>query len=80
MSTSGSSRDLMAGFREARARGMYTIGFAGYDGGEFATSSDVDVCFTVRSQSVHRIQEAQALVGHTLWTAVGDRLKQLGAP
>ena len=29
MSTSGASRDLMAGFREARARGMYTVGFAG---------------------------------------------------
>ena len=29
MSTSGSSRDLMAGFREAHARGMYTVGFAG---------------------------------------------------
>ncbi len=74
MSTSGSSRDLMAGFREARARGMYTVGFAGYDGGEFATSSDVDVCFTVRSQSVHRIQEAQALVGYTLWAAVHEQL------
>jgi D-sedoheptulose 7-phosphate isomerase len=77
MSTSGSSRDLMAGLREAHARGMYTVGFAGYDGGEFATSSDVDVCFTVRSQSVHRIQEAQALVGHTLWVAVGDHLEHL---
>ena len=72
MSTSGSSRDLMAGFREARARGMYTVGFAGYDGGEFVTSPDVDVCFTVRSQSVHRIQEAQALVGYALWTAVHE--------
>ena len=54
-------------------------GSPGYDGGEFATSSDVDVCFTVRSQSVHRIQEAQALVGHALWTAVGDRLRTEGA-
>jgi D-sedoheptulose 7-phosphate isomerase len=77
MSTSGSSRDLMAGFREARARGMYTVGFAGYDGGEFAASSDVDVCFVVRSQSVHRIQEAQALVGYTLWAAVHEYLDHL---
>jgi D-sedoheptulose 7-phosphate isomerase len=77
MSTSGSSRDLMAGFREARARGMYTVGFAGYDGGEFAASSDVDVCFVVRSQSVHRIQEAQALVGYTLWAAVHEHLDHL---
>lgn len=72
MSTSGSSKDLTAAFREARKRGMYTVGFAGYDGGEFAASADVDVCFVVRSQSVHRIQEAQALLGYTLWAEVQE--------
>ena len=77
MSTSGSSRDLMAGFREARARGMYTVGFAGYDGGAFATQSDVDVCFIVRCQSVHRIQEAQALLGYTLWAAVHEQRRRI---
>jgi D-sedoheptulose 7-phosphate isomerase len=74
MSTSGSSQDLTAAFREARKRGMLTIGFAGYDGGEFAASSDVDVCFVVRSQSVHRIQEAQALLGYQLWAAVQEEM------
>lgn len=72
MSTSGSSADLTAGLREARRRGMYTVGFAGYDGGAFASSPDVDVCFVVRSQSVHRIQEAQALLGYHLWVAVHE--------
>lgn len=70
MSTSGSSKDLTAAFREARRRGMFTIGFAGYDGGEFAASPDVDVCLVVASQSVHRIQEAQALLGYRLWEGV----------
>ncbi|MEV1293063.1 SIS domain-containing protein [Pseudonocardia sp. NPDC049635] len=70
MSTSGSSRDLTAALAQARRSGMFTIGFAGYDGGSFATSTDLDVCFVVRSQSVHRIQEAQALLGHRLWSAV----------
>ncbi len=70
LSTSGSSKDLTAAFREARRRWMFTIGFAGYDGGEFAASPDVDVCFVVRSQSVHRIQEAQALLGYHLWEGV----------
>ncbi|MHA6780958.1 D-sedoheptulose-7-phosphate isomerase [Pseudonocardia saturnea] len=74
LSTSGSSKDLMVAFREARSRGMYTVGFAGYDGGEFAASPDVDVCFTVASQSVHRIQEAQALLGYRLWSAVHEEL------
>lgn len=72
MSTSGSSADLTAGLREARRRGLYTIGFAGYDGGELARSRDVDVCFVVRSQSVHRIQESQALLGYHLWAAVHE--------
>lgn len=70
MSTSGSSPNLMAALREARHRGMYTIGFAGYDGGAFAKTPDVDVCFVVHSQSVHRIQESQALLGYELWLAV----------
>nr|WP_225332359.1 SIS domain-containing protein [Mycobacterium avium] len=67
MSTSGNSADLLAALHEAHTRGMYTIGFAGYDGGAFAANPDVDVCFTVESQSVHRIQEAQALLGYQLW-------------
>ncbi|GAA1392213.1 SIS domain-containing protein [Pseudonocardia kongjuensis] len=75
MSTSGSSRDLTAALAEARRLGMYTIGFAGHDGGSFATGSDLDVCLVVRSQSVHRIQEAQALLGHRLWSAV-HRLRE----
>jgi D-sedoheptulose 7-phosphate isomerase len=69
-STSGNSRDLMAALREARGRGLLTIGFAGYDGGEMASSGVVDYCFVVDSQSVHRIQESQALLGYKLWAAV----------
>lgn len=72
MSTSGNSADLAAGLREARRRGLYTVGFAGYDGGALAQSRDVDVCFVVRSQSVHRIQESQALLGYHLWAAVHE--------
>lgn len=72
MSTSGSSKDLTAAFREAKRRGMYTIGFAGYDGGQFADSDDVDICLVVRSQSVHRIQESQALLGYRLWATVHE--------
>lgn len=78
MSTSGSSPNLLAGLAEARRRGLYTVGFAGYDGGAFAHSPDVDACFTVRSQSVHRIQESQALLGYQLWLAVHDRLRGKG--
>ena len=68
-STSGSSRDLMAALGEARARRLLTVGFAGYDGGEMARSDVLDYCFVVRSQSVHRIQESQAILGCHLWAA-----------
>lgn len=70
MSTSGNSPNLLAALAEAHQRGLYTIGFAGYDGGAFADNPNVDACFIVRSQSVHRIQESQALLGYRLWLAV----------
>lgn len=70
MSTSGNSADLLLAMHEAHGRGLYTIGFTGYDGGAFAANPDVDVCFAVQSQSVHRIQESQALLGYQLWSAV----------
>ncbi|MDI3314239.1 MAG: SIS domain-containing protein [Mycobacterium sp.] len=79
MSTSGNSPNLITALREARHRGMYTIGFAGYDGGAFADNPDVDACFIVRSQSVHRIQEAQALLGYELWLAVQKLDERQGA-
>lgn len=66
-STSGNSADLMSALAEASRRGLLTIGFAGYTGGEMAESDVVDYCFVVRSQSVHRIQESQALLGYQLW-------------
>ena len=69
MSTSGNSPNLLTALAEAHQRGLYTIGFAGYDGGAFADNPNVDACFIVRSQSVHRIQESQALLGYQLWLA-----------
>jgi D-sedoheptulose 7-phosphate isomerase len=73
MSTSGNSPNLLTALAEARQRGLYTIGFAGYDGGAFANNPHVDACFIVRSQSVHRIQESQALLGYQLWLATQQR-------
>jgi D-sedoheptulose 7-phosphate isomerase len=66
-STSGNSTDLLTALREASARGLMTIGLAGYTGGEMAESDAVEHCFVVDSQSIHRIQESQALLGYQLW-------------
>lgn len=73
ISTSGNSPNLITALAEARKRGMYTIGLAGYDGGAFADNPDVDACFIARSQSVHRIQESQSLLGYELWLAVHEQ-------
>jgi len=74
-STSGNSENLMRAFAEARKQGMLTVGFAGSDGGRMAADdSPVEQCLVARSDSVHRIQEAQAALVHALWSAVQDAL------
>lgn len=77
LSTSGNSDDLMMALIEAKKRGLMTIGFAGHDGGRMATSQDVDFCFTIDSQSIHRIQESQAVIGFQLWSVTQEMTAQL---
>jgi D-sedoheptulose 7-phosphate isomerase len=77
-STSGDSPNLLAGFEEAARRGLVTIGLCGYEGGAMARSEAVQHCVVVRSQSVHRIQEAQAAVLHELWSVVQGHMDQKG--
>ena len=74
VSTSGSSRNLLTAFGHARARGLLTVGLAGYDGGEMVESDAVQHCLVVRSDSVHRVQETQAAVGFALWAYVQRRM------
>lgn len=67
ISTSGSSRNLLAAFEEASRRGLLTVGVAGYKGGEMAERGGIEHLFVVPSSSVHRIQEAQTSLMHVLW-------------
>ena len=78
LSTSGNSRNLLAAFTEARSRGVLTIGFAGYDGGDMGRSGDVEHCFVVASESVHRTQEVQGALAFALWSAVQERPTAVG--
>lgn len=78
-STSGNSRNVLAAFGEAKARGLLTVGIAGYDGGDMERSADVQHCLVVRSDSVHRIQETQAAVGFALWMGVQELLPEVVA-
>ena len=80
LSTSGNSRNLLHAFSDAAARGLLTIGIAGYSGGEMVTSPHVQHCLVVDADSVHRIQETQAALGFALWSAVQARLPQIDRP
>ena len=76
-STSGNSENLIMAFTEAKRRGMLTVGLAGYDGGRMAVDPSVTYCLVARSQSVHRVQEAQSSLTHMLWAAVQHELSRL---
>jgi D-sedoheptulose 7-phosphate isomerase len=67
LSTSGNSGNLLRALRDAAAKGMLTIGIAGYSGGKMAELDTLDYLFVAPSASVHRIQEAQTTMYHALW-------------
>jgi len=75
-STSGNSDNLLEAFTYARQAGMVTVGFAGHDGGRMAQDRALDACFVVRSDSVHRVQEAQNALCHELWRRVQQHLRE----
>jgi D-sedoheptulose 7-phosphate isomerase len=74
LSTSGNSANLLRAFDEAGRRGLLTVGIAGYDGGKMAELDSIDHLFVVPSPSVHRVQEAQTTIYHTLWELTLDAL------
>jgi len=79
-STSGDSVNVLAGFEEASRRRLLTIGLCGYEGSAMARSGAVAHCLVVASESVHRIQEAQAALTLQLWSIVQRRLEERGRP
>jgi D-sedoheptulose 7-phosphate isomerase len=66
LSTSGGSPNIVKALAEARARGLATIAFVGYDGGRVAAERLADHVICVPSEHIPRIQEAQASGYHAL--------------
>jgi D-sedoheptulose 7-phosphate isomerase len=62
------SANVNYGLQTARDMGMLTVGFAGKDGGR--TQHIAEYCLTVRSFSIHRIQEVHTTLLHTMWDMV----------
>ena len=69
ISTSGRSANVVDAIRAARARGAYTVGLTGGEGGSLrATAED---CVAVPSEDTARIQEGHILIAH-LWCEMID--------
>ncbi len=73
-STSGNSGNVLAAFDAAARKGMYTVAFSGYDGGELQRAGNVSVCFVARREFVPRIQEGHATLWHVLLELVQQAL------
>ncbi len=78
ISTSGNSENLVHAFDTARKMKLATIGFSGGDGGRMAemkTGGRLDYCLTVRTSSVHRVQESHVALYHVMWDMVHTLLQ-----
>jgi len=72
ISTSGSSPNVLAALREARALGLHTTGLIGRDGGPMRELCDAAII--VPSKVTARIQEMHLVVTHMLCKALEARL------
>ena len=81
VSTSGNSANVLRGLEVARSLGARTLALAGGNGGAMANAASVELCLTVGSDSIHRVQETHVAIYHVLWDLVhsllaDDRLVQ----
>lgn len=73
ISTSGSSRNVIAGLEEAHRRQMLTCAITGYDGGRLRELPWLDHLFIAPSDYIPRLQEAHATIYHLLLDVIGER-------
>ncbi|HEY0009369.1 MAG TPA: SIS domain-containing protein [Tepidisphaeraceae bacterium] len=64
VTTSGNSVNLLKAFEVAKAKGIYTIGFLGKDGG--AAKAMIDLALIVPSARTARVQEAHKMIYHAI--------------
>lgn len=77
ISTSGGSPNVLEAVREARQRGLRTVGLTGRGGGKLAPA--VDLAVVVPSPDTQRIQECHIAVCHILGELVEEALFGDGA-
>ena len=76
ITTSGNSKNILEVLKEARNRGIFTLGFLGNGGGE--ALAYCDSAFVVPSEVTARIQESHITAGHALLQYVEDKLLEDG--
>lgn len=64
LTTSGMSRNVVAGLHAARAAGLRTVAFTGAGGGECAAAAEL--CLRIPSDDTARIQECTLLLCHAI--------------
>ena len=64
ISTSGNSANVVNALKEARKRGMITIGFTGLSKAKM--DEVADICIKAPSKNTARIQELHILIGHVI--------------
>jgi len=72
LSTSGNSRNVLAGLRKAKTLQIATVGLTGGSGGQLRALCDV--CLCVPSAVTARVQEVHLTIGHILCGLVEDAL------
>ncbi|HDL85007.1 MAG TPA: SIS domain-containing protein [Candidatus Acetothermia bacterium] len=72
ISTSGCSLNVLNALREARNRGITTIGLTGTPSGSMRDLCDY--CIAIPSDSTPRIQESHIMVGHIICSAIEQAL------
>jgi D-sedoheptulose 7-phosphate isomerase len=72
LSTSGTSPNILAAVKQAKASGIFTAAFTGETGGKLRGA--VDLLIAVPSQTTARIQEMHSLLGHLLCQEIEARL------
>jgi len=71
ISTSGKSKNVLAGVEAARAKGLKTIAVTGYDGGPLAQLTDVKII--VPAKHTARIQETHSCILHCICELVEEQ-------
>tara|TARA_Y100000389_G_C17391782_1_gene480279 strand:+ start:742 stop:1314 length:573 start_codon:yes stop_codon:yes gene_type:complete len=71
ISTSGNSSNVIKAVDTAKEKGIFTIAFIGYDGGDLEKIADISII--VDSSFTARIQEMHILVGHIICEALDEK-------